>query len=156
VTENGALSINLMGFSFVDWRGDVFEDLNHGRLNLALIGDEGHVPTLLQTEAIFEEEFVCILAADAPYLRQLTIKQYPAAECIGDDVVEGSLHMPDNRLAAHDHRECYRYFAQSGSCSSRHRSMPVSIHTVGDPIHGMAARTRSRPTVRLSLLRRCL
>ena len=39
-------------FTFASWRGDVFEDLIHGRLDLALIGDEGHVPSPLLTEVI--------------------------------------------------------------------------------------------------------
>jgi DNA-binding transcriptional LysR family regulator len=54
-------------FTFAGWRGDVFEDLSHGRLDLALIGDEGHVPSPLLTEMIYEEELVCIVAADTPY-----------------------------------------------------------------------------------------
>jgi len=91
-------------FTFASWRGDVFEDLGHGRLDLALVGDEGHVPSPLLTEVIYEEELVCIVAADAPYQRQLTLKQYLAAEHIGVDVVEGSQHIPEKRLAAHGHR----------------------------------------------------
>ena len=91
-------------FTFASWRGDVFEDLSHGRLDLALIGDEGHVPSPLLTEVIYEEELVCIVAADAPYQRQLTLKQYLAAEHIGVDVVEGSQHIPEKRLAAYGHR----------------------------------------------------
>jgi hypothetical protein len=43
-----------------------------------LIGDEGHVPSPLLTEVIYEEELVCIVAADALYQRQLTLKQYLA------------------------------------------------------------------------------
>src|SRR6201993_5562156 len=54
-------------FTFASWRSDVFEDLSHGRLDLALIGDEGHVPSPLLTEVIYDEELVCIMAADAPY-----------------------------------------------------------------------------------------
>jgi DNA-binding transcriptional LysR family regulator len=91
-------------FTFASWRGDVFEDLTHGRLDLALIGDEGNVPSPLLTEVIYEEELVCIVAADAPYQRQLTLKQYLAAEHIGVEVMEGSQHIPEKRLAAHGHR----------------------------------------------------
>ena len=90
-------------FSFASWRGDVFEDLTHGRLDLALIGDEGHVPSPLLTEVIYEEELVCIVAAESPYRRQLTLKQYLAAEHIGVDVAEGSQLLPEKRLAAHGH-----------------------------------------------------
>ena len=45
-----------------------------------------------------------IVAADAPYQRQLTLKQYLGAEHIGVDVVEGTQHIPEKRLAAHGHR----------------------------------------------------
>ena len=107
-------------FSFASWRGDVFEDLNRGRLDLALIGDEGHVPSPLQSEAIYEEEFVCIVAADAPYKRQITLKQYLAAEHIGVDVVEGSQHIPEKRLAAHGYRRrtmiTLPYFGAAARC----------------------------------------
>jgi DNA-binding transcriptional LysR family regulator len=91
-------------FTFASWRSDVFEDLSHGRLDLALIGDEGHVPSPLLSEVIYEEELVCLVAADAPYHRQLTLKQYLAAEHICVDVVEGSQHIPEIRLAALGHR----------------------------------------------------
>jgi DNA-binding transcriptional LysR family regulator len=110
-------------FTFASWRGDVFEDLSHGRLDLALIGDEGHVPSPLQTEVIYEEELVCIVAADAPYQRQLTLKQYLAAEHIGVDVVEGSQHIPEKRLAAHGHRRrtviTLPYFGAATRCVPR-------------------------------------
>jgi hypothetical protein len=63
-----------------------------------------HSPSPLLTEVIYEEELVCIVAADAPYQRQLTLKRYLAAEHIGVDVVEGLQHIPEKRLAAHGHR----------------------------------------------------
>ena len=56
------------------------------------------------TEVFYEEELVCIVAADAPYQRQLTLKQYLAAEHIGVDVVEGSQHIPEKCLVAHGYR----------------------------------------------------
>src|SRR6202041_110821 len=56
------------------------------------------------TEAVYEEELVCMAAADPPYQPQTTLKQYLAAEHIGVDVVEGSQHIPEKRLAAYGHR----------------------------------------------------
>jgi DNA-binding transcriptional LysR family regulator len=91
-------------FTFIAWRDDVFNDLTHGSLDLALIGDESHIPSQLQTEVIYEEDFVCIVSAEAQYNRQLTLKQYLAAEHIGVAVIEGSQHIPEKRLAAHGHR----------------------------------------------------
>jgi DNA-binding transcriptional LysR family regulator len=91
-------------FTFAAWRPDIFEDLARGRIDLALIGDEGHVPAPLQTQAIYEEEFVCIVSADAVYRGRITLKQYLAAEHISVDVIEGSQHIPEKRLAADGHR----------------------------------------------------
>jgi DNA-binding transcriptional LysR family regulator len=91
-------------FTFIAWRDDVFDDLAHGSLDLALIGDEGHVPSQLQTKVIYEEEFVCIVSAQAHYSRQVTLKQYLEAEHIGIGVVEGSQNIPEKRLATHGHR----------------------------------------------------
>jgi DNA-binding transcriptional LysR family regulator len=107
-------------FTFAAWRGDVFDDLSHGRLDLALIGDEGHVPSPLQAEVIYEEQLVCIVAADALYQRQITLKQYLAAEHIGVDVVEGTQHIPEKRLAAHGYRRrtviTLPYFGAATKC----------------------------------------
>lgn len=88
-------------FAFVAWRDDVFDDLTHGRLDLALMSTDVSVPAQLQTESIYQEEFVCVVAADAPYNRQLTLKQYLAAEHVGVGVIEGSQNIPEKRLAAH-------------------------------------------------------
>jgi DNA-binding transcriptional LysR family regulator len=91
-------------FSFIAWRDDVFDDLAHGRLDLALMSTEVSIPSQLQSEMIYHEEFVCVLSADAPYTRQLTLKQYLAAEHVGVGVIEGSQNIPEKRLAAHGHR----------------------------------------------------
>jgi hypothetical protein len=57
-----------------------------------------------------------------PYQRQLTLKQYLAAEHIGVDVVEGSQHIPEKRLAAHGHRRrtviTLPYFGAATRCHS--------------------------------------
>ena len=109
-------------FTFTSWRGDVFDDLSHGRLDLALIGDEGYVPSPLQTEVIYEEELVCVVAAESPCRRQLTLKQYLAAEHISVDIVEGSQYIPEKRLAAHGHRRraviTLPYFGAAMRCIS--------------------------------------
>jgi DNA-binding transcriptional LysR family regulator len=110
-------------FTFTSWREDVFDDLSHGRLDLALIGDEGYVlPSPLQSEVIYEEELVCVVAADNPRRRQLTLKQYLAAEHIGVDIIEGSQLLPEKRLAAHGYRRraviTLPYFGAAMRCIS--------------------------------------
>ncbi len=108
-------------FTFIAWRDDVFDDLAHGSLDLALIGDEGYVPSQLQTEVIYEEEFVCVVSAHTRYSRQITLKQYLAAEHIGIGVVEGSQNIPEKRLSAHGHRRrtvvTVPYFSSALRCA---------------------------------------
>jgi DNA-binding transcriptional LysR family regulator len=91
-------------FAFIAWRDDVFDDLTHGRLDLALMTTEVPIPAQLQNEVIYQEELVCVVAADAPYTRQLTLKQYIAAEHVGIGVIEGSQGIPEKRVAAHGQR----------------------------------------------------
>jgi DNA-binding transcriptional LysR family regulator len=91
-------------FSFIAWRDDVFDDLAHGRLDLALMATETPVPSPLQCEEIYREEFVCVVSSDTPYTRQLTLKQYLAAEHVSVGVIEGSQNIPEKRLAAHGYR----------------------------------------------------
>jgi DNA-binding transcriptional LysR family regulator len=91
-------------FTFVSWRDEVFDELLHGRLDLALIGDEGHISVPLQSEVIYDEELVCVVDAQAPYSRQITLKQYLAAEHIGVAVIDGNQNIPEKRPTAHGER----------------------------------------------------
>ena len=91
-------------FSFITWRDDAFDDLAHGRLDLALMAAEVPIPAQLQSETIYHDELVCVVSANASYTRQLTMKQYLAAEHISIGVFDGSQNIPEKRLAAHGHR----------------------------------------------------
>jgi DNA-binding transcriptional LysR family regulator len=46
-------------FTSAAWRSGAFDDLSHGRLDLALIGDEGYVPSPLQTEVTTKRTCLC-------------------------------------------------------------------------------------------------
>jgi DNA-binding transcriptional LysR family regulator len=83
---------------FVPWRDSGFEDLTRGGLDLLLGADATNPPSPLQSEVIYEEEFVCVVAAKSAHTRRLTIKQYLEAEHIRVSVTAGS-HTPEKRLA---------------------------------------------------------
>jgi DNA-binding transcriptional LysR family regulator len=53
-------------FTSAAWRSGAFDDLSHGRLDLALIGDEGYVPSPLQTEVIYEENLSVLFRRSRP------------------------------------------------------------------------------------------
>jgi len=88
---------------FVAWHGKVFDDLAHGSVDLVLNADIGYVPPQMQSEVIYDDEFVCIVATESPYKR-LTIKQYLNAEHIGINIETGSQTIPEKRLAAHGYK----------------------------------------------------
>jgi DNA-binding transcriptional LysR family regulator len=87
-------------FEFTAWRDGVFDDLTHGSLDLALNAEDGYVPAQLETGVIYEDEFVCVVAAESRHRRRLTLKQYVEAEHIGVGVMAGSQTIPEKRLAA--------------------------------------------------------
>jgi DNA-binding transcriptional LysR family regulator len=61
-------------------------------------------PSPLVTETIFEEEFVCAVAAESAYKKRLTIEQYMAAEHISISIQGGVQTIPDKPLAAQGYR----------------------------------------------------
>ena len=93
-------SAKMVLFDFVAWRDSAFEDLARGGLDLLLSTDDTYPPSRFQSEVIYEEEFVCVVAAKSAYTRRLTIKQYLEAEHINVGADAGSRIIPEKRLAA--------------------------------------------------------
>jgi DNA-binding transcriptional LysR family regulator len=89
---------------FTVFRPEVFEDLAHGRADLVLSAKNVEFPWPLVTETIFEEEFVCAVAAESAYKKRLTIEQYMAAEHISISIQGGVQTIPDKPLAAQGYR----------------------------------------------------
>jgi len=89
---------------FTVFRPEVFEDLTHGRVDLVLSAENVEIPSPLVSETIFEEEFVCVVAAESSYRRKLTIKQYMAAEHIAISIQGGTQTIPDKPLVAQGYR----------------------------------------------------
>jgi DNA-binding transcriptional LysR family regulator len=87
-------------FDFVAWHNQAFDDLMHSSLDLVLNADDASPPSQLQSEVIYNEEFVCVAAAESKYARRLSIKQYLEAEHIGISILGNSQVIPEKRLAA--------------------------------------------------------
>jgi DNA-binding transcriptional LysR family regulator len=81
-------------FDFVAWHNKAFDDLMHGGLDLVLNADNAYPPSLLQSEVIYKEEFVCAVAAESDHMRRLTTKQSLDAEHIGISILGGSQTIP--------------------------------------------------------------
>jgi DNA-binding transcriptional LysR family regulator len=118
--RNTLPSAKQIRFAFITWRDDVFDDLTHGRLDLALMTAEVPIPSHLQTEEIYREEFSCVVSTDAPYTRQLTLKQYLAAEHISVGVIDGAQGVLERRMTSVGQRRKtvihVPYFAAAMQC----------------------------------------
>jgi len=91
-------------FEFIPWREGDFDELAHGRIDLVLMPYDVHMPPQLQSEPIsYADEFVCVVSAEAQYERQLTLKQYLAAEHVGVGDIYGEQDVPEKLLAALGH-----------------------------------------------------
>lgn len=94
----------MVRIEFVAWHERVLDELAHGSIDLVLNADEGYVPPQMQSEEIYTDEFVCVVAAENPLIRRLTMKQYLEGAHIGVSVQGGSQTIPEKRLAAHGYK----------------------------------------------------
>ncbi|MBG0776995.1 MAG: LysR family transcriptional regulator [Desulfovibrionaceae bacterium] len=86
-------------FHFRAWHEQGYEDLLHGRVDLVLNADDGHAPPACRTQTVYEDRFVCVVAAESPYGRRLSMAEYSAARHIGVSVLQGVQTIPQAQLA---------------------------------------------------------
>jgi DNA-binding transcriptional LysR family regulator len=90
---------------FTSWRPQqVFEDLMRGSVDLVLSANTVEIPHELQSQMIYDEEFVCVVDAKSKLRRQLTIAEYIAAEHVSVSIQAGSQVIPDKPLEAKGYR----------------------------------------------------
>jgi DNA-binding transcriptional LysR family regulator len=70
------LTVGKVSFDFVTRHDQTFEDLERGRLDMALSADDGQIPALFRSEVIYEDELACVIARTSEYHGKLTLKQY--------------------------------------------------------------------------------
>jgi DNA-binding transcriptional LysR family regulator len=85
---------------FLPWYTGVYDQLAHGRVDLAMAASIVDVPPPLQSQMIYTEDFLCAMDAKSPYKRALTINQYIKAEHISIAIQSGIQVVPDKPLAA--------------------------------------------------------
>jgi DNA-binding transcriptional LysR family regulator len=89
-----------VSFNFLPLHDGQFEAMEKGRLDMVLVADDGYAPAHFAKEAIFEVDFVCVVARESRFSRALTLKQYLAADHIGISILGGIQTIPEKRLAA--------------------------------------------------------
>ena len=110
VLERIANAAPSLRIEVVPWNDRVFNEMEAGRIHLALIGV--HPPESFESEALFSDEFVCVVAEDHPLrASRLTLKRYVeyghAVVAIGRD---GTQPWIERALAANgfERRVAYR------------------------------------------------
>ena len=86
-------------FDFIAWSSDAFEKLQHGSIDLVLIGSLVNIPSSLQSQMIYQEEFVCVADSKCRYKDALTITQYIKADHVSISIQGGIQVVPDKPLA---------------------------------------------------------
>jgi DNA-binding transcriptional LysR family regulator len=96
-----------VSYAFRSWTDDRFLDLERNKLELVLDAKMDLAPEHLQSEVLFEDEFVCVVAKDSPLPDRLSLSQYLAQDHIGVDVLHGRQTLPEIALmGAAKRRRC--------------------------------------------------
>lgn len=82
------------------YRDEVFDDMQHGRLDLTFHGDAPAVPSVFRHEVLFDDVCVCMMAADHPLARRrrLTLTEYLRCSHLMIDILHGEQPVIDNHL----------------------------------------------------------
>ena len=91
-------------FEFIQWHNGLFDELEHGSVDLVFSASLVEVPSPLQGQMIYDEKFVCVVDAKSPYKKALTIKQYIEAKHVIVSIQGGIQVAPDKHLAAQGYR----------------------------------------------------
>lgn len=91
-------------FDFLAWQSNAIEMLEHNELDLIFLVEEGLLPSHLQSEPLYREEWLCVVAQESSFGKKLTLKQYIAAEHLTVCTLPGVQSIPDKRLAALGHK----------------------------------------------------
>src|ERR1700740_3643929 len=87
-------------FEFHPWQSGIAELVEHGQLDLVLHIDDGLLPSHFQSERLYREDWICVVARGSHFGDRLSLKQYLAASHIVVATYGGVQTIPDKQLAA--------------------------------------------------------
>jgi DNA-binding transcriptional LysR family regulator len=107
-------------FEFHLWQSGIAELVEHGQLDLVLHIDDGLLPSHFQSERLYREDWICVVARGSRFGDRLSLKQYLAASHIVVATYAGVQTIPDKQLAAVGAKRSSRirvpYFAVALQC----------------------------------------
>lgn len=86
-------------FDFQPWHDGVYDDLDHGRMDLLFAAQDGLLPRHLRSEVLFDDEVVCVVSRDHPLDGRLTFRQYLAGQHIDVTLLNHSQSFLERDLA---------------------------------------------------------
>lgn len=86
--------------NFIPWSEDAFAGLDHGRVDLLFSNDDVLVPSHLESQLVYREEWHCIIAAESGLPKRLNLERYLAEEHLTVSTLADIQTIPDKRLAA--------------------------------------------------------
>ncbi len=86
-------------FDLLPQNDSLFNAMDRGRADLLLYADDGNVPSHFARQALFVEEFVCVVASQSTYTNRLTLRDYLNGLHVGINTLGGSQTIPDQNLA---------------------------------------------------------
>ena len=89
-----------LSFGLSPLNDNTLDDLNRGRLDLLFNPDDGQVSSRCERQALFQDDFVCVVDKQSPYGSKLTLDEYLEARHISVSIFNGVQTLPDERLAA--------------------------------------------------------
>jgi len=102
------------------FHGRVASRVEHGQVDLVLHIDDGLLPVHFQSERLYRENWVCVVARDSRFGDRLSLKEYLAASHIVVGTYAGVQTIPDKQMAAvgENRRSCIRvpYFGVALQC----------------------------------------
>ena len=109
-----------VSFEFHPWQRGIEELVEHGQLDLVLRIDDGLLPSHFQSERLYREDWICVVAQDSHFGDSLSLKQYVAASHIVVATYAGVQTIPDKQLAVvgAKRKSCIRlpYFGVALQC----------------------------------------
>ncbi len=107
-------------FEFHPWQSGTAELVERGQLDLILHIDDGLLPSSLQSERLYREDWVCVVARESRFGDRISLEEYLAASHIVVGTYAGVQTIPDKRVAAvgAKRKSCMRvpYFGVALEC----------------------------------------
>lgn len=91
---------NKISLEFHGWNPSVYQDIEHGRIDLAFHAEDGLFPSHFTREVLFEEDMVCVVAKNSPHKKKISLKNYAEANHVIVSLVQAEQSFPDIQLAA--------------------------------------------------------